>query len=69
MFNKYSPQLGFSRHIEPFNQQMEYLSKEFKDVVHEDLNIYEFGKGLPFDENWVRSSFHHIESYPTRFIS
>jgi hypothetical protein len=69
MFNKYSTQLGFSRNLEPFNQQMEYLSKEFKDVVHEDLNIYEFGKGLPFDENWVRSSFHHIESYPTRFIS
>jgi hypothetical protein len=48
---------------------MEYLSKEFKDVVHEDLNIHEFGEGLPLDENWVRFSFHHIESYPTKFIS
>jgi hypothetical protein len=48
---------------------MEYLSKEFKDAIHEDLNIYEFGEGLPLDENWVRFSFHHIESCPTRFIS
>jgi hypothetical protein len=68
-FNKYSMQLGFSTNLEPFNQQMEYLSKEFKDAVHDDLNIYEFGEGLPLDENWVRFSFHHIESYPTRFIS
>ncbi len=68
-FNKYSTQLGFSRNLKPFNQQMEYLSKEFKDVIHEDLNIYVFGEGLPLDENWVRFSFHHIESYPTRFIN
>jgi hypothetical protein len=51
-FNKYSTQPGFSRNLELFNQQMEYLSKEFKDVIHEDLNIYEFGEGLPLDENW-----------------
>jgi hypothetical protein len=68
-FNNYSTQLGFSRNLEPFNQQMEYLSKEFKSVVHENLNIYAFGEGLPLDKNWVRFSFHHIESYPTRFIS
>jgi hypothetical protein len=69
MFNKYSTQPGFLRNLEPFNQQMDYLSKEFKDVVHENLNIYEFGEGLPLDKNWVRFSFHHIESYPTRFTS
>jgi hypothetical protein len=48
---------------------MEHLSTDFKNVVHEDLNIYAFGEGLPLDENWVRFSFHHIESYLTRFIS
>jgi hypothetical protein len=68
-FNKYFAQLGFSRNLKPFNQQMEYLSKDFKNVVHEDLIIYEFGEGLPLDKNWVRFSFHHIESYPTWFIS
>jgi triacylglycerol esterase/lipase EstA (alpha/beta hydrolase family) len=67
--NKYSTQPSFSRNLEPFNQQMEYLSKEFKDAIHEDLNIYEFGEGLPLDKNWVRFSFHCIKSYPTRFIS
>ncbi len=69
MFNKYSTQPSFSRNLEPFNQQMEYLSKEFKNAIHEDLNIYEFGEGLPLDENWVRFSFHCIKSYPTRLIS
>jgi hypothetical protein len=68
LLNKYATQLGFSKNLEPFNQQMEYLSKEFKDVVHEDLNIYEFGEGLPLD-NWVRFSLHHVGSCPTRFIS
>jgi triacylglycerol esterase/lipase EstA (alpha/beta hydrolase family) len=67
--NKYFAQHGFSRNLEPFNQQMESLSKEFKDAVHEDLNIYEFGEGLPVNENWVRFSLHHIEIYPTWFIS
>ncbi|CAK9261361.1 unnamed protein product [Sphagnum jensenii] len=51
-FNKYFAQPGFSRNLKPFNQQMEYLSKDFKNVVHEDLNIYEFGEGLPLNENW-----------------
>ncbi|KAH8972677.1 hypothetical protein BDL97_01G004100 [Sphagnum fallax] len=51
-FNKHFAQLGLSRNLEPFNQQMESLSKEFKDVVHEDLIIYEFGEGLPIDKNW-----------------
>jgi hypothetical protein len=55
-FNKYSTQPDFSRNLKPFNQQMEYLSKEFKNVVPEDLNIYEFGEGLPLDEYWVRFS-------------
>jgi triacylglycerol esterase/lipase EstA (alpha/beta hydrolase family) len=38
-FNKYFAQLGFSKNLEPFNQKMESLSKEFKDAVHEDFNI------------------------------
>ncbi len=48
---------------------MEYLSNDFKNAIHEELNIFEFGEGLPIDENWVRFSFHHVESYPTRFSS
>jgi triacylglycerol esterase/lipase EstA (alpha/beta hydrolase family) len=68
-FNKYATRLGFSKNLEPFSQQMEYLSQDFKNVVHENLNIYAFGEGLPLDDNWVRFSFHHIESYPTWFIS
>jgi triacylglycerol esterase/lipase EstA (alpha/beta hydrolase family) len=67
--NKYFAQLGFSRNLKPFNQQMESLSKEFKDAVHEDLNIYEFGEGLPVDKNWVRFSLYHIESYRTWFLN
>jgi triacylglycerol esterase/lipase EstA (alpha/beta hydrolase family) len=68
-FNKNFPQPSFSRNLKPFSQQMESLSKEFKDVVHEDLNIYEFGEGLPIDENLVRFSLYHIESYRTWYIS
>jgi hypothetical protein len=67
--NKYVTQPSFSKTLEPFNLQMEYLSKDFKNAIHEDLNIYEFGEGLPIDDNWVRFSFHHVESYPTRFIN
>jgi hypothetical protein len=48
---------------------MEYLSMDFKNAFHENLNIYAFGEGLPLDENWVRFSFRHIESYPTWFIN
>jgi hypothetical protein len=66
MFNKYSTQLGFSRNLEPFNQQMEYLSKEFKDVVHEDLNIYEFGEGLPLEE--ISLNFPFIKSIPHKYF-
>jgi hypothetical protein len=68
-FNKYFAQLSFSRNLKPFNQQMEYLSKDFKNVVHEDLIIYAFGEGLPLDKYWVIFSFHHIESYQTWFVS
>jgi hypothetical protein len=68
-FNKHFAQLGFSRNLELFNKQMQSLSKEFKDAVHEDLNIYEFGEGLPINMNWVRFSLYHIESYPTWFVS
>ncbi|KAH8955407.1 hypothetical protein BDL97_08G136300 [Sphagnum fallax] len=30
---------------------MEHLSTDFINAIHEDLNIYAFGEGLPFD-NW-----------------
>jgi hypothetical protein len=36
---------------------MEHLSTDFKNVIHEDVNIYAFGEGLPLDENWVRFYF------------
>jgi len=67
--NKYATQPNFSKILKPFNPQMEYLSIDFKNSIHENLNIYAFGEGLPLDENWVRFSFHQIESYPTRFIN
>ncbi|CAN5975792.1 unnamed protein product, partial [Sphagnum jensenii] len=51
LFNKDFSQPSFSRNLKPFSQQMESLSKEFRDAVHEDLNIYEFSEGLPVDEN------------------
>ncbi len=69
MLNKYATQLGFSKNLEPFNSQMEYLSMDFKNAVPENVNIYALAEGLPLDEKWVRFSFHHIESYPTRFIN
>ncbi|CAM6033450.1 unnamed protein product, partial [Sphagnum compactum] len=50
--SKYATQPSFSKNLEPFNSQMEYLSTDFKNVIHEDLNIYAFGEGLPFDKNW-----------------
>ncbi|CAM6024082.1 unnamed protein product [Sphagnum balticum] len=31
---------------------MERLSTDFKNAIHEDVNIYAFGEGLPLDENW-----------------
>jgi hypothetical protein len=68
-FNKRFAQLGFSRNLEPFNKQMQSLSKEFQNAVHEDFNIYEFSEGLPINKNWVKFSLYHIESYPTWFIS
>jgi hypothetical protein len=52
-----------------FNPQMKHLVTNFLNVIHEDLNIYAFGKGLPLNENWVRFSFRHIKSYLTWFIS
>jgi hypothetical protein len=68
-FNKDFAQLSFSRNLKPFNEQMQSLSNKFKDAVHEDLNIYEFGEGLPVDKKWVRLSLYHIESYPTWLMS
>ncbi len=67
--NKYAIQSGFSKKLESFNPQMEHLSMDFINAAREDLNIYAFGEGLPLNEKWVRFSFHHIESYPTRFIN
>jgi len=67
--NKYATQSGFLKNVESFNSQMEHLSTDFKHAIHEDLNIYAFGEGLPLNKKWVRFSFHHIESYPTKFIS
>jgi hypothetical protein len=67
--NKYATQSGFLKNLESFNPQMEHLSMDFKNATRENLNIYAFGEGLPLDQNWVRFSFHHIESYPTWFNS
>jgi hypothetical protein len=67
--NKDATPSGISKNLESFNTQMAHLSTDFKNAVHEDLNIYAFGEGLPLDENWVRFSFHHIENYSTRFIN
>ncbi len=67
--SKYVTQSSFLKNLESFNPQMEHLSMDFKNATHEDLNIYAFGEGLPLDKNWVRFSFHHIESYSTWFIS
>ncbi|KAH8961501.1 hypothetical protein BDL97_05G053600 [Sphagnum fallax] len=49
--NKYATQSGFLKNLESFNSQMEHLSMDFKNAIHEDLNIYAFGEGLPLD-NW-----------------
>jgi hypothetical protein len=67
--NKYATQSGFLKNIESFNPQMEHLSMDFYNVAREDLNIYAFSEGLPLDKKWVRFSFHHIKSYPTRLIN
>ncbi|CAM6038577.1 unnamed protein product [Sphagnum compactum] len=50
--SKSTTQFGFLKNLESFNTQMEYLSTDFKNAVHEDLNIYAFGEGLPLDEHW-----------------
>jgi hypothetical protein len=67
--NKYATQSGFLKNLEYFTLQMEQLSMDFKNAIGEGLNIYAFHEGLPLDNKWVRFSFHHIESYLTRFIS
>jgi hypothetical protein len=66
--SKYATQSGFLPNLKSFNPQMEHLSTDFKNAAHEDFNIYAFGEGLPLNENRVRFSFCHIESYPTWFI-
>ncbi len=67
--SKYATQSNFLKKFKSFNPKMEHLSMDFKNAVNEDLIIYAFSEGLPVDSIWVRFSFHHIESYPTRFIS
>jgi hypothetical protein len=67
--SKCATQSSLFKILKYFNPQMEQLSIDFKNAAHEGLNIYAFGEGLPLDKKWVRFSFHHIESYPTRFIS
>jgi len=67
--SKCATQFSLFRNLKTFNPQMEQLSIDFKNVVHENLNIYAFGEGLPLNKKWVRFSFHHIKSYPARFIS
>ncbi len=62
-------QSSLFKKFKSFDPQMEQLSTDFKNAAHENVNIYAFGEGLPVDNKWVRFSFHHIESYPTRFIS
>jgi hypothetical protein len=52
--SKYVTQYGFLKNLESFNTQMEYLSMDFKNVVHEDFNIYAFGEGLQLDKKWAR---------------
>ncbi len=67
--NKSRHWVSTQQNLESFNPQMEHLSTDFKNAICEDVNIYAFGEGLPIDKNWVRFSFHHIESYPTWFNS
>ncbi|CAK9265124.1 unnamed protein product [Sphagnum jensenii] len=50
--NKYATQSSFKKNLESFNPQMEHLSTDFKNAIHEDVSIYAFGEGLPLDENW-----------------
>ncbi|CAM6073542.1 unnamed protein product [Sphagnum tenellum] len=49
--SKYATQSGFLKNLESFNPQMKHLSTDFKNAIHEDLNIYAFGEGLPL-EDW-----------------
>jgi len=68
-FNKCTTQSNLLKNLESFNLQLEQLSVDFKNAIHEDLNIYAFGEGLPLDMKWVKFSPIQIQSYSTRFIS
>ncbi|CAM6074482.1 unnamed protein product [Sphagnum tenellum] len=50
--SKYATQSGFLKNFKSFNRQMEHLSTDFKNALHEDLNIYAFGEGLPLNKKW-----------------
>jgi len=67
--NKYATQSSFLQNLKSFNPKMEHLSIDFKNAIHDDLNIYAFTEGLKVNQKWVKFLFHHIESYPTRFIN
>jgi hypothetical protein len=49
--SKYATQFGFFFNLKSFNIQMEHLSTNFLNALHQDLNIYAFGEGLPLYEN------------------
>jgi len=40
--SKYATQIGFFLNLESFNVQMEHLSTDFKNALHENLNILSF---------------------------
>jgi hypothetical protein len=67
--NKCLTQSNFFRSFEYYISHMEHLWHDFENATDEDLTIYAFGEGLPMDNEFVRFSYHHIESYPARFIS
>jgi hypothetical protein len=68
-FNKYTTQSNLLKILESFNLQLEQLLVDFNNVIHEDLNIYAFGEGLPLNMKWVKFSPSQIQGYSTRFIS
>jgi hypothetical protein len=63
---KNTTKFNLLENMESFNPKMEQLSKDFKKVIREDLNIYAFSEGLTIDNIWVRFSSRCID-YPTKF--
>ncbi|CAK9199524.1 unnamed protein product [Sphagnum troendelagicum] len=50
--SKRATQFSLFRNLKTFNPQMEQLSIDFKNAIHENLNIYAFGEGLPLNKKW-----------------